>query len=92
MRKRNINIKVEVNPFLNKATINSKIKNILYTKIIYYECIDDWNSFSFNNMVFDIHFHYDAEFSVTIYPVKNNKIDYSKNYKVDLIIKLTDDN
>ena len=50
--KKNTIFKVEVNPFLNKAIINSRINNILYTKIIYYEGTDEWTSFSFNNLIF----------------------------------------
>jgi hypothetical protein len=85
-----IKFKVEVNPFLRKAVISSKIREILYTKIIYYEDIDEWNSFEFDGKTFDIQFHYEAEFLVSIYSVEKNKIDYTKNYDVELIFKMTD--
>jgi hypothetical protein len=85
-----IKFKVEVNPFLRKVVINSKIGKILYTKIIYYEVIDEWNSFEFDGKPFDIQFHYDAEFLVSIYPVEENKVDYTKPYDVELIFKMTD--
>ena len=83
-----IKFKVEVNPFLKKAIINTKIDAIDYTKIIYYEDIDEWSSFEFNGKIFDIQFHYDSEFMVSIYHVENNKVDYNKQYDVELIIQL----
>jgi len=82
--------KVEVNPFLRKASINSKIGKVNYTKILYYSENDEWNSFEFAGQVFDIQFHYDAEFLVSIYPVENNKVDYTKPFKVELTFKMTD--
>lgn len=85
-----IKFKVEVNPFKRKAVINSKIGKFQYTKIMYYEDIDQWDSFEFNEKIFDIHFHYDAEFLVSIYPVEENKVDYTKPYKVELTFKMTD--
>lgn len=81
---------VEVNPFKRKAIINSKIGKIEYSKIIYYEDIDEWNSFEFGEKTFDIQFHYDAEFLVSIYPVNNAKVDYTKPYDVKLTLKMTD--
>ena len=85
-----IKFKVEVNPFRKKAVINSKIGNIQYTKILYYEDIDEWNSFEFAGKIFDIQFHYDTEFLVSIYPVEENKTDYTKPYEVELTFKMTD--
>ncbi len=82
--------KVEVNPFTRKATINVYIDKILYTQDIYFNDIDEWNSFKFAGKVFNIHFHYEAEFLVNIYLVENNKIDYSKSYTVELTFKMTD--
>ena len=85
-----IKFKVEVNPFKRKAIINSTIGKIQYTKIIYYEDIDEWSSFEFGEKTFDIQFHYDAEFLVFIYPVEENKVDYTKPYEVELTFKMTD--
>jgi hypothetical protein len=85
-----INFKVQVNPFTKKTVINTKIGKIEYTKILYYEDIDQWDSFELAGETFDIHFHYDAEFLVSIYPVENNKVDFEKPYKVKLTFKMTD--
>jgi hypothetical protein len=85
-----IKFKIEVNPFKRKVVINSKIGEILYTKIIYYEDIDEWNSFEFDGKTFDIQFHYDAEFLVSVYPVEENEVDYTKPYDVELTFKMTD--
>jgi hypothetical protein len=82
--------KVEVNPFKQKAVISTKINNCKYEKTIYYENIDEWNTFEFDNKIFDIEFCWDAEFLVSIYPVKKNKVDFSKPHEVLLTIKLTD--
>jgi hypothetical protein len=85
-----INFKVEVNPFLRKAVIHAKIEKIQYTKIMYFEDIDEWNTFEMANKIFDIQFQYDAEFLVSIYPVEDNKIDYGKPHDVELTFKMTD--
>ncbi len=85
-----IEFKVQVNPFIKEAIINTKIGVIEYTHKMYYEDIDEWKSFEFCGQTFDIHFHYDAEFLVSIYPVEGNKVDFSKPFKVELTFKMTD--
>lgn len=82
--------KVEINPFKQKATVSTKVNNQSHTVEIYYEDIDEWNSFKVNGQEFDIQFHYDAEFLVSIYPIENDRIDYSKTCEVELTFKLTD--
>jgi hypothetical protein len=81
---------VEVNPFKQVAVINTKIGAIYYTQVMYFEQFDEWNSFKFGGQIFDIHFLYDMEFMVSIYPVIDNKADYTKLFEVELTIKLTD--
>ena len=85
-----IKFKVQVNPFKREAIINSKIGVIQHTQTLYYEDLDEWNAFEFGGQTFDIHFHYDAEFLVSIYPVEDNKVDFSKPFKVELTFKMTD--
>ena len=85
-----IHFKVQVNPFKREAIINSKIGTIQYTRSIYFDDIDEWNSFEFGENIFDIHFHYDAEFLVSIYPVENNVVDYTKPFEVELTFKMVD--
>lgn len=85
-----IKFKVEINPFTRKAVINAKIGVIQYTHIMYYEELDEWGSFEFDNKTFDIHFHYDTKFSVSIYLVENDKVDFSKHFKVSLKFKMED--
>ncbi len=82
--------KVIVNPFIHEAIISTKIENTEYSRTIYYEDNDEWTSFIFNDKIFDIHFLYDTEFTVSIYPVIDNKVNYEVNYDVELTIKLTD--
>ena len=81
---------IEVNPFKQSAIINTKIGAIYYTHAMYFEQFDEWNSFEFAGQIFDIHFLYDMEFTVSIYPVIDNKTDYTKSFEVELTIKLTD--
>jgi len=83
-----VKFKVEVNPFTKRVEINAKIKKVKYTIEMYYSEIDEWNSFEMGGKVFDIHFDYDVEFSVTIYKVKNGSIVVNKQYLTELIIKL----
>ena len=85
-----IKFKVQVNPFKKIAIISTHINKKLFTMSMYYENIDEWNSFELDGITFDIHFHYDAKFLVSIYPVKNNKVDYTKQYSVNLSFKMTD--
>jgi hypothetical protein len=66
--------KVEVNPFKKQAIINAKIGFISYTKEIYFQEFDEWNTFEFGCHVFDIHFHYEDEFSVSIYRVNEGYV------------------
>jgi len=90
MKNMKIKFNVEVNPFKQKVIISTEINNCKYEKTMYYETIDEWNSFEFDNKVFDINFYYDSEFLVSIYPVKKNKVDYTKPYDIILTFKLTD--
>jgi len=89
MAKR-IRFNVEVNPFLQKATITTEIDGVSYTIIRHYNEIDEWDSFEINGQVHDIHFCYDSEFSVSIYPVIKDVADFENPYKVKLKIVLKD--
>jgi hypothetical protein len=82
--------RVEVNPFTRKAIISCDWNNYQHEWIMYYDDIDEWNSFQIDYYLFDIHFLYDFDFSVSIYPVKNNSVDYEHECDVDLVIKLTE--
>ena len=85
-----LDFKVKVNPFTRSVNINVDFKGITYTIATGYEDIDEWNAFEFGGQTFDIHFHYDAEFLVSIYPVEDNKVDFPKPFKVELTFKMTD--
>lgn len=90
MKAKEIKFKVQVNPFAKIAVITTKINRVLFERKMYYENIDEWNSFEMNQKTYDIHFHYDAKFLVSIYGVTNNIVDYTKQYKVILTFKMTD--
>lgn len=83
---------VTVNPFLQSAKIQCEYKKCLYEKDLIYSDIDDWQTFQIDNRIFDIHFLYDTEFTVSIYNVENNKVDYTEKgqQEIKLNIKLTD--
>lgn len=85
-----LSFNVEVNPFLHTVSINTEVNDCVYTICTGYESLDDWNSFEIAGKTFDIHYLYEAEFLISIYPVEENKVDYSKEQKVNLTIKLTD--
>lgn len=82
--------RVEVNPFTRKAIISCDWGNHQHERIVYYDDIDEWTSFQIDDYLFDIHFLYDFDFSVSIYPVTNNSVDYEHECDVDLSIKLTE--
>ena len=89
MAKR-IRFNVEVNPFLQKGIITTEIDTVLHSVIIYYNEVDEWNSFDINGQVYDIHFYYSSEFTVSIYPVIKDVADYENPCKVKLKIILKD--
>ena len=70
---------VEVNPFTQTAIISSKFNDVLYTQMINYSDLDVWDSFEMAWECFDIHFLYDDEFSVSIYPTEEGKATDYKN-------------
>jgi hypothetical protein len=82
--------KVEVNPFKKQAIINAKIGVVSYTKEIYFQEFDEWNAFEFGDHVFDIHFHYEDEFSVSIYLVNEGYLLRHTPCIVELTIKLSE--
>lgn len=82
--------KVEVNPFKKQAIINAKIGVVSYTKEIYYQEVDEWNSFQLGDHVFDIHFHYDEEFTVSIYLINEGSLMQYIPCLVELTINLSE--
>jgi hypothetical protein len=88
--EKQMEFKVVVNPFKSEAIITSKIRGVEYKETVYWGYTDDWNSFTMDDKVFDVHFLYDSYFTVSIYHVEDNKVDYTKIYNVKLKIKLTD--
>ena len=85
-----LKFRVQVNPFTHSVSINVSSKGITYTLVTGYEDIDEWNSFELMGRTFDIQYHYEAEFLVSIYDVVEGKVDYEAQHDVELIIKLTD--
>jgi hypothetical protein len=80
-----INFKVEVNPFLRMAIVKTNINDCEYSFGLFYNELDEWNSFSLDGKDYDIHFLYDDKFSVSIYPLHSN---YDNSCIVELTIKL----
>lgn len=83
---------VTVNAFLRTALIqttdaNKKEHSINQT----FDSTDEWNAFEIGSDTFDIHYHYDEEFTASIYPVSENGIaDTVKSLTTELIIKIKD--
>ena len=82
--------KVEVNPFLRKAIIKTTINDVEYLRQRYYDNVDEWNSFTLDGKIYDIHFDYDEDFSVSIYPYTSENDKYRNSCQVELTIKLKD--
>lgn len=82
-----IKFNVTVNPFLSLAVINTEINNVNYTTEIIFSDLDEWNTFDFEGKIFDIHYHYDSGFNLSIYPVNENKVDYEHPCETNLNIK-----
>lgn len=82
---------VTVNPFSNNVVVGSKTKNG-YQEIdmSVNSLTDEWSSFEMGGSVYDIHFHYDQEFSVSIYDAEDNIEAYQNSHSVKLLISLKD--
>jgi hypothetical protein len=80
-----------INPFTKLAdiTANSDGKNKEQFKMTYSDA-DEWNSFKIDNKVFDIHFYYDEEFTVSIYEVFGENAIYSEYLPVNLTFKMNE--
>lgn len=81
---------LEVNPFRKSIALKCVINEVEYSRELYYEELDDWQTFEVVGHTFDLHNYYDAEFLVEIFEVIDNLIDLSQPQKTDLTIKLTD--
>ena len=84
-----ISFLVIVNPFTMIAEVIHKDETIE----IKFKEFDEWNAFNIGERVFDIHFHYDEEFTVSIYDVVNgNALTRGEtNIKVKLKLQLSED-
>lgn len=76
---------VEVTRSKKEAVIQSEIDGVQYSTVMKYEEDDEWNSFDFGGNIFDIHFLYDDGFTVSIYPVIDDSVEYCK---LDVELKL----
>ncbi len=77
---------VLVNPFTGIAYVSSKVGKIQQEiEIVVENLQDEWSSFEFGSDVYDIHFHYDTEFSVSIYDADDTQNSHS--VKLNLILK-----
>ena len=62
---------VDVNPFTQVAIIRAKIGKDTYESEVEYTLPDMWATFSMGEDVFDIHFYYENEFSVSVYSAED---------------------
>jgi hypothetical protein len=81
---------LEVNPFRKSISLKCVIDEVEYTRELYYEELDDWQTFQVGGRRFDLHNYYDAEFLVEIFEVVDNLIDLSAPLKTRLTFKLTE--
>jgi len=63
---------IDVNPFTHTANIRAKIGKDTYESEVEYTLPDSWATFSMGEDVFDIHFYYEGEFSVSVYSGEEN--------------------
>jgi hypothetical protein len=77
---------VIVNPFTGIAYVSSKVGNTQQEiEIVVETLLDEWSSFEFGDKVYDIHFYYDTEFSVSIYDADD--IQSSHSVKLNIVLK-----
>jgi hypothetical protein len=77
---------VLVNPFTGIAYVSTKVGNTQQEiEISVDNLLDEWSSFEFGSNVYDIHFHYETEFSVSIYD--SDEYQNSHSVKLNIILK-----
>jgi hypothetical protein len=82
---------VTVNPFSHTIVVSSKTRTgYQEVELVADSLMDEWSSFEIGSNVYDIHFYYDQEFSVSIYDAEDNAEAYQNSHSVKLIIKLKD--
>lgn len=87
----NIRFKVTVNPFEMTAKVLAMIsenekdnQEIEFT----FKDFDWWDGFKVNGKEFDIHIHYDEEFTTSIYAYENGVGNYDNCLEVELYLQL----
>ena len=78
--KKKIRFTAIVNPFTRTAWISARINKCQYEREVSFIEIDEWNSFEMSGIVFDVHFCYDTEFTLNIYDVPDDDVEYETNY------------
>ena len=58
---------VLVNPFTRESIITNPHDGFFAIKLKFND-LDDWASFTYQETIYDVHFYYDGEFSLEIYP------------------------
>jgi hypothetical protein len=77
---------VIVNPFTRVAYVSTRVGNTNQEIEIQVDnLLDEWASFEFGSNVYDIHFHYEAEFSVSIYDADDTQGSHS--VKLNTVLK-----
>ena len=60
---------VEVNPFTREVFVMPTYSDYrISCAEIKFNDLDDWASFTYQETIYDVHFYYDGEFSLEIYP------------------------
>jgi PAB1-binding protein PBP1 len=85
-----LNFKAVVNPFMQECILKVKYNKKEHEIKMFYNSIDEWSGFEINDMIFDIHFHYDEKFTVNIYRFDKDSDAYKYPQKVKLSIKIKD--
>lgn len=77
---------VIVNPFTGVAYVSTKVGNTKQEiEIGIGDLEDSWASFEFGSNAYDIHFHYDTSFSVSIYDADDTQGSHS--VKLNIVLK-----
>lgn len=83
---------VIINPFKQRMCVYARVNKVACETIIPYGELDEWNSFEFNGVVYDIHILYEDDIEVSIYEVTNGgTADYQSPSPVKLTIRTKDE-
>ena len=81
----NIAFQAEVNPFLRTVILKRQSTKGDWSKVFQFEELDEWETFEYDNCVYDMHFYYKTEeskFYLSAYEIIEGNVSYQESVKI----------